>query len=203
MNFAVYATSWIWLALEVGLRVRDRITRRGSTGRDRATRRTIMLMIVPAILAATAVGYLVPVHSPLRLPGAGSGPGAGPVVGLVPWPVAAGLAVMWLGLIVRTWAIVVLGRSFRTTVEIDADQPVVQRGPYRWVRHPAYTGVLLLAAGYGLAMGSWLSLLITVTIPAVAMLRRIGVEESALVETLGRPYEIYRTHTKLLVPGLW
>jgi protein-S-isoprenylcysteine O-methyltransferase Ste14 len=63
--------------------------------------------------------------------------------------------------------------------------------------------VLLLAAGYGLAMGSWLSLLITVTVPAVAMLRRIGVEETALVETLGRPYEIYRTHTKLLVPGLW
>jgi protein-S-isoprenylcysteine O-methyltransferase Ste14 len=193
MNFAVYATSWIWLALEAGLRVRDRITRRGSTGRDGATRRTIMLMIVPAILAATAASYLVPAHRPLRLPGSGS----------VPWPVAAGLAVMWLGLIVRTWAIVVLGRSFRTTVEIDADQPVVERGPYRWVRHPAYTGVLLLAAGYGLAMGSWLSLLITVTVPAVAMLRRIGVEETALVETLGRPYEIYRTHTKLLVPGLW
>ena len=195
MNFAVYITSWIWLALEVSLRVRDRITRRGSTSRDGATRRTIMLMIVPAILAATAAGYLVPAPSPLRLPGAGPGP--------VPWPVAAGLAVMWLGLAVRIWAIAVLGRSFRTTVEIDADQPVVARGPYRWVRHPAYTGVLLLAAGYGLAMGNWLSLLITVTVPAVAMLQRIGVEETALVETLGRPYEVYRTRTKRLVPGLW
>lgn len=191
MNFAVYATSWIWLALEVGLRVRDRITRRGSTSRDGTTRRTIMLMIVPAILAATAVSYLVPAHSPLLLPGAR------------PWPVAAGLAIMWLGLVVRTWAIAVLGRSFRTTVEIDAGQPVVERGPYRWVRHPAYTGVLLLATGYGLAMGNWLSLLVTVAVPAVAMLRRIGVEEAALVETLGRPYEIYRTHTKRLVPGLW
>lgn len=191
MNFAVYATSWIWLALEVGLRVRDRITRRGSTSRDGTTRRTIMLMIVPAILAATAVSYLVPAHSPLLLPGAR------------PWPVAAGLAIMWLGLVVRTWAIAVLGRSFRTTVEIDAGQPVVERGPYRWVRHPAYTGVLLLATGYGLAMGNWLSLLVTVAVPAVAMLRRIGVEEAALVETVGRPYENYRTHTKRLVPGLW
>jgi protein-S-isoprenylcysteine O-methyltransferase Ste14 len=201
MNFAVYATSWIWLALEVGLRVRDRITRRGSTSRDRATRRTIMLMIVPAILAATAVSYLVPTGSPLRLAGAGTGADAG--AGSVSWPVVAGLAVMWLGLAIRAWAIVVLGRSFRTTVEIDADQPVVARGPYRWVRHPAYTGVLLLATGYGLAMGNWLSLLITVTVPAVAMLRRIGVEETALVETLGRPYEVYRTRTKRLVPGLW
>lgn len=191
MNFAVYATSWIWLALEVGLRVRDRITRRGSTSRDGTTRRTIMLMIVPAILAATAVSYLLPAHSPLLLPGARL------------WPVAAGLAIMWLGLVVRTWAIAVLGRSFRTTVEIDAGQPVVERGPYRWVRHPAYTGVLLLATGYGLAMGNWLSLLVTVAVPAVAMLRRIGVEEAALVETVGRPYENYRTHTKRLVPGLW
>ena len=197
MNFAVYITSWIWLALEVSLRVRDRITRRGSTSRDGATRRTIMLMIVPAILAATAVSCLVPAGSPLRLAGTGANAGS------VTWPVVAGLAVMWLGLAIRTWAIVVLGRSFRTTVEIDADQPVVARGPYRWVRHPAYTGVLLLAAGYGLAMGNWLSLLITVTVPAVAMLRRIGVEETALVETLGRPYEVYRTRTKRLVPGLW
>jgi protein-S-isoprenylcysteine O-methyltransferase Ste14 len=191
----IWATPWIWLALEVGLRIRDRITGRGSTGRDGATRRTIMLMIVPAILAATAVSYLLPAHSPLRLPSSGSGS--------VPWPVAAGMAVMWLGLTVRTWAIVVLGRSFRTTVEIDADQPVVERGPYRWVRHPAYTGVLLLAAGYGLALGNWPSLLITLAVPAVAMLRRIGVEEAALVETLGQPYQIYRTHTKRLVPGLW
>ncbi len=49
MMFAVYGTSWIWLALEAGLRVRDRTARRGSTGRDGATRRTIMLMIVPAV----------------------------------------------------------------------------------------------------------------------------------------------------------
>ena len=131
---------------------------RGSTGRDGATRRTIMVMIVPA---------------------------------------------MGLGLIVRVWAITTLGRSFRTTVEVDAGQPVVQRGPYRWIRHPSYTGVLLLAAGYGLAMGNWLSLLIAVAVPVAAMLRRIGVEEAALTETLGRPYELYRTHTKRLVPGLW
>jgi protein-S-isoprenylcysteine O-methyltransferase Ste14 len=192
MMFVVYVTSWIWLALEVGLRIRDRVARRGSTGRDGATRRTIMLLIVPAVLAATATSYLLPAHSPLLLPATRP----------VPWPPLAGLALMWLGLIVRSWAIVTLGRSFRTTVEIDDGQDVVQSGPYRWVRHPSYTGVLLLAAGYGLAMGNWLALLITVTVPTVAMLRRISVEEAALVETLGRPYEVYRTHTKRLVPGL-
>ena len=193
MNVAVYATSWIWLALEVGLRIRDRIAHRGSTGRDGATRRTIMLMIVPAVLAATAISYLLPAASPLLLPGSRS----------VPWPDVAGLAVMWLGLAVRVWAITVLGRSFRTTVEIDDNQRVIQSGPYRWIRHPSYTGVLLLAAGYGLAMGNWLSLVITLAVPCAAMLRRISVEETALVETLGRRYEVYRAHTKRLVPGLW
>ena len=52
----------------------------------------------------------------------------------------AGPIVMWTGLVVRIWAIVVLGQSFRTTVEVDTGQKVVESGPYRWVRHPSYTG---------------------------------------------------------------
>ena len=52
-------------------------------------------------------------------------------------------------------------------------------------------------------MGNWLSLVITLAVPCAAMLRRISVEETALVETLGRRFEVYRAHTKRLVPGLW
>jgi protein-S-isoprenylcysteine O-methyltransferase Ste14 len=98
---------------------------------------------------------------------------------------------------------VVLGRAFRTTVEVERGQEVVTRGPYRWVRHPSYSGVLLLAAGYGLAAGNWLSLLLTIVLPLVSVLLRITVEEQALVRMLGRPYERYRAATKRLVPGIW
>jgi len=71
------------------------------------------------------------------------------------------------------------------------------------VRHPSYTGVLLLAAGYGLAAGNWLSLLCTVVLPPAAVLLRIDVEEQVLTRVLGRPYERYRAATKRLVPGVW
>jgi protein-S-isoprenylcysteine O-methyltransferase Ste14 len=111
--------------------------------------------------------------------------------------------VMWAGLILRGWSVTVLGRAFRTTVEVDRGQEVVARGPYRWVRHPSYSGVLLLAAGYGLAAGNWLSLVLTVVLPLVSILARIAVEEQTLVRVLGRPYEHYRSGTKRLVPGIW
>lgn len=115
----------------------------------------------------------------------------------------AGLAIMWLGLIVRIWVIAVLGRSFRTTVEVDADQRVVDRGPYRWVRHSSYSGVLLITAGWGFAMGNWISLVIAIVLPVLALLRRISVEEKPLVETLGQTYETYQTRTTRFLLGLW
>ena len=49
---------------------------------------------------------------------------------------AAGVVVIWVGLALRVWAVLTLGRSFSTFIQVDADQAVVTRGPYRWVRHP-------------------------------------------------------------------
>jgi protein-S-isoprenylcysteine O-methyltransferase Ste14 len=103
--------------------------------------------------------------------------------------------------VIRVWSVIVLGRSFRTTVEVDAAQPVVTRGPYRWVRHPSYTGLLLIAAGYGLAFGTWPGLVLCLVLPGVAILRRIGVEETELTRVLGDPYRDYRDRTKRLIPA--
>ena len=116
---------------------------------------------------------------------------------------AAGVIVMWLGLAIRVWAIAALGRSFRTTVEVDPGQAIVSSGPYRWVRHPSYTGLLLILAGCGLALGHWLALAICVALPLAALLRRIRVEEAELTRVLGEPYEAYRTRTRRLIPGVW
>ena len=56
----------------------------------------------------------------------------------------AGVLVMWSGLALRVWAIAALGSGFRTTVEVEPGQAVVSSGPYRWIRHPSYAGLLLL-----------------------------------------------------------
>ena len=115
----------------------------------------------------------------------------------------AGPIVMWTGLVVRIWAIVVLGRSFRVTVEVDPGQKVIDSGPYRWVRHPSYTGILLVLAGLGLVYGNWPALAILLVLPAGVLIHRIFVEEAVLTEVMGRNYTDYAAHTKRLVPGLW
>lgn len=193
MKIVLTVTGLVWLILELGLIARDRQRGTGGTARDRGTRAVNFILIVVAILLADALTALIGKHSPLRIPGAGPGG----------WQLIAGLVVVWLGLVIRVWAVVVLGRSFRTTVEVDAAQPVVSRGPYRWVRHPSYTGVLLIAAGYGLALGTWPGLAICLVLPVAALLRRIQVEEAELTRVLGDPYRDYRDHTKRLIPGLW
>jgi protein-S-isoprenylcysteine O-methyltransferase Ste14 len=182
-----------WLVFELVLLLRDRARHTGRTAQDRGTRRLNFGLVVAAIVAADVLAAAIGPHSPLRIPGAHA----------EGWPILAGLVVAWLGLGLRIWSIVVLGRSFRTTVEVDAGQDVVTRGPYRWVRHPSYTGLLLIAAGIGLAGGTWPGLAICLVLPAVAIVLRIRVEEAVLTRVLGGPYRAYQNHTKRLLPGLW
>jgi protein-S-isoprenylcysteine O-methyltransferase Ste14 len=193
MAIVLTVTGALWLALELTLLVRDRARGTGGTDRDRGTRALNFVLIVIAVVVADALSGGIGKNSPLRIPGAGPDG----------WPIITGLVIIWLGLVIRVWSVVVLGRSFRTTVEVDAAQPVVSRGPYRWVRHPSYTGLLLIAVGFGLALSTWPGLVICLVLPAVAILRRIGVEENELTRVLGDPYHDYRDRTKRLIPGLW
>jgi protein-S-isoprenylcysteine O-methyltransferase Ste14 len=94
---------------------------------------------------------------------------------------------MALGLTLRVWAIAALGSAFRTTVEVEPGQSVVSTGPYTWIRHPSYAGLLLILAGFGAALGNWLSLTACVLLPLPALVWRIHVEEAELKEQLERP----------------
>jgi protein-S-isoprenylcysteine O-methyltransferase Ste14 len=115
----------------------------------------------------------------------------------------AGLLVLWLGIGLRWWAMRALGRYFTYTVQSSADQPVVADGPYRFVRHPGYTGVMLAMVGVGLLLADWISALTLVVVVAAGMAYRISVEERALVATLGQPYEDYCSTRKRLIPFVW
>jgi protein-S-isoprenylcysteine O-methyltransferase Ste14 len=180
----------VWLVNEIGLLVRDMVRGMGGIARDRGTRSLAIVLVLTAIAAADALASVAGPHSPLRIPGH-------------PWIGLAGLIVVWAGLAIRIWAVVVLGHSFRTTVEVEADQAVVSSGPYRLIRHPSYTGMLLLSAGFGLGFHNWPGLAICVLLPLVSALRRISVEESELTSVLGEPYRAYAEHTKRLIPGVW
>ena len=189
INVVVQLTIAAWLALEAGPMIRDRVRGKGSAARDRGTLWLNIIIITAAVVAAGILTDVLHDATAWQFGSAGLS--------------VAGLLVMWAGLAVRIWAIVVLGTSFRMTVEVDTGQKVIDSGPYRWVRHPSYTGILLLMAGLSLVYGDWPALAILLVLPAGVLIHRIFVEEAVLTEVIGRAYADYAARTKRLVPGLW
>jgi protein-S-isoprenylcysteine O-methyltransferase Ste14 len=118
-------------------------------------------------------------------------------------PVAIGLALMAMGTALRYWSVLTLGRFFTVTVDVGADHELVESGPYALLRHPSYTGMLVVYLGTGVALDSWLSVVAAVLVPAAAVVNRIAHEERLLRQQLGASYASYQGRTKRLVPGLW
>jgi protein-S-isoprenylcysteine O-methyltransferase Ste14 len=110
-----------------------------------------------------------------------------------------GIALVLVGVAVRWYAVISLGRFFTTRVMTRSDQTVVERGPYRLVRHPSYAGALLTVLGILLCQTNWFSLAFFV-LALPGFVYRIRVEEQALVTALGQPYRDYMRRTKRLVP---
>ena len=111
-----------------------------------------------------------------------------------------GIGLMIAGILLRQWSIAVLGRYFSRTVGVQEGQAVVDRGPYRLVRHPAYTGSLLTIVGLGFVLQSWGAVLVLIAFFGVAFGYRIHVEEAVLTSKLGDEYVAYAKRTKRLIP---
>ena len=107
------------------------------------------------------------------------------------WLRTAGLVLLILGLAIRWTAILTLGTTFSTNVAIHAAQTLRTTGPYRWIRHPSYTGMLIIFAAIGLYERNWISLAVVLILPTAALLYRIHVEEMALTEAFGQQYLDY------------
>jgi protein-S-isoprenylcysteine O-methyltransferase Ste14 len=111
-----------------------------------------------------------------------------------------GLAISLGGIGLRIWATVILGEFYTRTLLVQENQSVVQRGPYRFIRHPGYLGVILMWTGAGLATNNWIVTLVILLTLCMAYLYRIQTEEAMLLERLGKPYAEYMTHTWRLLP---
>jgi protein-S-isoprenylcysteine O-methyltransferase len=129
--------------------------------------------------------------------------GLAPIPGPPWWPVLAGLVMIWVGLAFRDWAIFTLGRFFKVMVVIQPDHRVVDRGPYRWMRHPSYLGLIVALTGLGLAEGDWVSVSIALLGILAAALIRIRVEERVMLQELGEEYATYAQRTARLLPGVY
>ena len=112
----------------------------------------------------------------------------------------AGVLVTLLGSVLRRYCWRTLGEYFTGDVKARADQPVIRTGPYRFVRHPSYTGAMMMFVGIGLALGSWVSLALVTIVAIAAYSYRVAVEERALVEAIGDPYKAYMKERKRFIP---
>ena len=117
--------------------------------------------------------------------------------------VVVGLVFLAGGTAVRVWAVLTLGRYFNREVMVRDDHQVITDGPYRWVRHPSYSGALLAFFGFGIGQCNWLSLGASLVLPVAGYLYRIQSEEQTLLAGLGEPYRAYITGHKRLIPGVF
>ncbi len=180
---AVMAWGMMELSQRSNLPQREGATRIGAT--------RFRIAFLACLISTAAVVNLAP-HV---VPAAAIRPGAAAC--------AAGLVILLAGLVLRGWSFKVLGRYFTHTVMVSADQPVISTGPYRVLRHPSYTGVIMAALGIGLAAANWAGLAVIMALIITPLLWRIHVEEKALLVTLGDRYRGYAAQHKRLVPLVW
>jgi len=112
-----------------------------------------------------------------------------------------GALLVWAGVLFAIWARNILGRNWSAVVQVKQDHELVERGPYRWVRHPIYTGLLLAFFGTALALGEWRGLLGTAIVGA-SFWFKLRLEERWMREQFGERYAAYMRRTHALVPGL-
>ena len=155
--------------------------------KDSNTTRVLWLVIVPSVFLAYQFQF--------GLPQAGWPPQQ--------WILVLGIAMMAVGLAIRWYSIIYLGRFFTVNVAIAQDHQLIDTGPYRRVRHPSYTGALLAFIGLGVCMQNWLSLLILAVGPTAAFIHRIHIEEAALAGAFGERYLDYMLRTQRLIPGVY
>lgn len=111
-----------------------------------------------------------------------------------------GLISIFGGLGFRYWSIRTLGKFFTADVQVQADQTIITKGPYRFIRHPSYLGSFVMAIGISIIFRSYVGLAFCFLGFFLAYMYRITMEEKALVSELGAPYEEYKRKTWRLLP---
>ncbi|HEY3002453.1 MAG TPA: isoprenylcysteine carboxylmethyltransferase family protein [Kribbellaceae bacterium] len=143
-----------------------------------------MPLIFPGMIAGIAIGYAR--------------------FGALPhWLFYPGEALFVVGAAFTAWSYSQLGRYLSLYAEVLPDHQVIEDGPYRYIRHPGYLGAVVALTGFGLALQSWVALLVVLAVAAVALATRIRVEEELMTTEIGDRYVDYKARTKRIIPFIW
>jgi protein-S-isoprenylcysteine O-methyltransferase Ste14 len=181
-----YMVSAAWAASEIILALILH-----STGKDKAKDKSSLGFLWATICLSITIGIVV------------ASRGTGFVRAAFPSSAYAGLCLIVLGLILRWSAILTLRRYFTVDVAIRENHAIVDGGVYRFLRHPAYSGILLSFFGLALFFANWLALIIIFLPIFIAFISRIRIEESVLLTQFEEKYSHYCARTKRLIPFVW
>ena len=113
-----------------------------------------------------------------------------------------GVALFASGGVLRIWPVFLLGRRFSGLVAIQPGHMLVTSSIYQVIRHPSYLGLLVNSLGWALAFRSGVGILLTALL-VPPLLARIHAEERLLQTQFGDEYDVYRSRTSRLIPGLY
>ena len=181
--FAIAVLAWV--VFEAVMRTVQRL--RTTEPSDDRSYFVLLPCIAGSIIAAQVLGH----RGRLLWPGG------------LDWPFVAGIALIAAGIGLRAWSIASLGRFFQYRITVQSGHQVVTKGPYRYVRHPSYTGIALVLAGIALACDDVWALLVVAVLGGLGLYVRIRTEERQLTKALGDEYERFAAGRKRLVPGVW
>jgi protein-S-isoprenylcysteine O-methyltransferase Ste14 len=185
------ALYWSWLITEIYVLVVTRTRRGKGTISDRGS---LVVLWTVIVIAMSLGGWAGEAYTPAAMHLSHS---AAPALRDL------SVALLAVGLCIRWTAIYSLGRSFSANVAIHATQKLNRSGLFHYMRHPSYTGMVIIFFAVGLRMENWLGLLLVTLPPYAALLYRIHVEEDALIAAFGDDYLDYQRTTRRLIPGLY
>ncbi len=176
-----------WAAIEIAIALKTRVQFTATSQFEYRSERLIWLVVTVALIAAL---WLKQQHS-------------------LPIPIEAfnrqiiAIAFFITGIALRCYAVFSLGAFFSTTVTTQDSHVLIEHGPYQWIRHPAYTGLLSSFFAAGIAMGDGLALLTLLCPIGYVLSQRIHIEEQWLSEHFDTVYNDYCLRTKKLIPWIY
>lgn len=114
-----------------------------------------------------------------------------------------GSLIMFSGILVRVFAVLSLGKYFRTTVMVQKGQKLVTTGLYKYIRHPSYSGTLITVLGFGTVLDNWFTVCAMLVVMCIGIAHRVRVEEDVLERNFGTEFLAYKKRTKKLIPFVY
>ena len=167
----------------------NRILRSKSTDKQNADKHSITLIWITIIAAISIAVYISQtVYFPIS---------KNPSIQYI------GVSIIFIGIIIRLFAVFTLGQFFTVDVTIRQDHKLKKDGLYKYLRHPSYFASLISFIGMGLTFNNWLSLLLIVAAISIVFMNRIKIEEKVLIEHFGSEYLEYKKVTNGLIPFIY